>query len=170
MPNLTPRRNFLQQMSMCIIYLMLCALYFQTDALYFHDHIKSLPTHGISPENVALDVVNPKNSYTVILQTVTSPFPPSNEREVLKLLFPSSLPCFLHIEGITCVSKKLFASQWFTRYLFNCVSLLRWYASCGCSITTVLTHNKCSINICTVDCVTEIVPSFSGNWYLYAVI
>lgn len=62
MPNLTLRRNFLQQMSVCVVYLMLWALYFQTDALYFHDHIKSLPTHGISPENVALDVVNPKNS------------------------------------------------------------------------------------------------------------
>lgn len=86
MPNLIPRRNFLPQMSVCVVYHMLWTLYFQTYALYFHDHITSLLTHGFttsSAENIAVGVVNPKKSCTVILCTTASPFLPSNQRQAI---------------------------------------------------------------------------------------
>lgn len=99
MPNSIPRRNFLPQMSVCVVYLMLCTLYFQTYALYFHDHIMSLLTHEFttsSAENIALDVVNPKNSCTVILCITASPFLSSNQRQAIisSYCFHQASPAF----------------------------------------------------------------------------
>lgn len=99
MLNLSPRRTFLQQMSVCVVSLMLCALYFKTNVLYFHDHIKSLLTHGVSSETLYL-MCNPKEPISSYTTYYNFHFFPSNQRLALKL-FPSSLPYFLHIKGVT---------------------------------------------------------------------
>lgn len=96
------------------------------DVLYFHNHIKSLLIHKVNSVNFTLDEVSPKNPYTVIPCITVCLFLTFTQRLALRLLFPSSLPCFLRIKGTVHVSMKFSAFSGFNKYLFKSISFIRF--------------------------------------------
>ena len=89
------------------------------DVLYFHNHMKSLLIHKVSSVNFILDEVSPKNPYTVTPCTIVCLFLTFTQRLALRLLFPSSLPCFFHIKGTAHVSMQLCAFSGFNKHLMT---------------------------------------------------